>query len=216
MPEMTENIDKKREESCEPEAGSADFDTKENAGKQANGDEAVENETFSATCDKESEGLKKELGAVKKELNELKKAADEQKKAADELTDRYTRMMAEYDNFRKRAQKEREGIYSDAFADALKDILPIKDTLELAMNYADDSKLAEGVKMTLNKFDEALKRMGVEEFGASGEAFDPTLHNAVMHIEDETLGESVIAEVFTKGCRKGDKIIRFAMVKVAN
>ena len=136
--------------------------------------------------------------------------------ALEELGDRYTRMLAEYDNFRKRAQKEREGVYSDATSDVLAEILPIKDTLEMAMAYADDSKLSQGVTMTLNKFSETLKRLGVEEFGAAGDEFDPNLHNAVFHVEDESLGENVIAEVLMKGYKKGEKIIRYAMVKVAN
>ena len=125
-------------------------------------------------------------------------------------------MLAEYDNFRKRAQKERDGVYTDAVGDILKEILPIKDSLEMAMNFADDGKLSQGVTMTLTKFSEALGRLGVEEFGAPGDAFDPNLHNAVFHVEDEALGENVIAEVLLKGYRKGDRVIRYAMVKVAN
>ena len=137
-------------------------------------------------------------------------------KTLEELGDRYTRMLAEYDNFRKRAQKERDGIYTDAVGDVLKEILPVKDSLEMAMAFADDSKLSQGVTMTLTKFSETLKKLGVEDFGAPGEPFDPNLHNAVFHVEDETLGENVIAEVLLKGYKKGDKIIRYAMVKVAN
>ncbi len=155
----------------------------------------------------------------KKERREDKKLKEKNEaltQALEELGDRYTRMLAEYDNFRKRAQKEREGIYGDAVSDVLNEILPIKDTLEMAMAYADDSKLSQGVTMTLNKFTEVLKRLGVEEFGAAGDSFDPNLHNAVFHVEDESLGENVIAEVLMKGYQKGDKIIRYAMVKVAN
>ena len=86
----------------------------------------------------------------------------------------------------------------------------------MAMVYADDGKLSQGVTMTLNKFAEILKHLGVEEFGAVGDEFDPNLHNAVFHVEDDNLGENVIAEVLMKGYKKGDKIIRYAMVKVAN
>ena len=143
---------------------------------------------------------------------ELKKAVE----ALNELNDRYTRMLAEYDNFRKRAQKEREGIYTDAYADVLAALLPVKDSLEMAMAYADDSKLSQGVTLTLNKFSEILKKLGVEEFGEKGEPFDPNLHNAVLHVEDETLGENVIADVLLKGYKKGDRILRYAMVKAAN
>ena len=150
--------------------------------------------------------------AVSPDDGELKKAVE----ALNELNDRYTRMLAEYDNFRKRAQKEREGIYTDAYADVLAALLPVKDSLEMAMAYADDSKLSQGVTLTLNKFSEILKKLGVEEFGEKGEPFDPNLHNAVLHVEDETLGENVIADVLLKGYKKGDRILRYAMVKAAN
>ncbi len=159
-----------------------------------------------------SAGKKKE----RKEDKKLKEENELLSKSLEELNDRYTRMLAEYDNFRKRAQKEREGVYHDAVSDVLTEILPIKDTLEMAMAYADDSKLSQGVTMTLNKFTEILKHLGVEEFGVPGDGFDPNLHNAVFHVEDENLGENVIAEVLMKGYKKGDKIIRYAMVKVAN
>lgn len=150
---------------------------------------------------------------------ELKKAQEENAALTaqiDELTDKYKRMLAEYDNFRKRTQKERDGIYTDAYGDLLKQILPVKDSLEMAMAYADDSQLSKGVTMTLDKFNEILGRLGVEQFGEKGESFDPELHNAVLHTEDETLGENVIAEVMLKGYKKGDKVLRYAMVKVAN
>ena len=135
---------------------------------------------------------------------------------SDELTDRYTRMLAEYDNFRKRVQKEKEGTYSDAVCDTLSQILPIKDSLEMAMAFADDGKLSQGVTMTLNKFNEILEKLGVEAFGEKGDSFDPNLHNAIFHVEDENFGENEIVEVLLKGYKKGDKILRYAMVKVAN
>ncbi len=159
-----------------------------------------------------STGKKKD----RKEEKKLKEENEVLAKSLEELGDRYTRMLAEYDNFRKRAQKEREGVYNDAVSDILNEILPIKDTLEMAMAYADDGKLSQGVTMTLNKFTETLNRLGVEEFGVAGDDFDPNLHNAVFHVEDDSLGENVIAEVLMKGYKKGEKIIRYAMVKVAN
>ncbi len=159
-----------------------------------------------------STGKKKD----RKEEKKLKEENEALAKSLEELGDRYTRMLAEYDNFRKRAQKEREGVYNDAVSDILNEILPIKDTLEMAMVYADDGKLSQGVTMTLNKFTETLNRLGVEEFGVAGDDFDPNLHNAVFHVEDDSLGENVIAEVLMKGYKKGEKIIRYAMVKVAN
>lgn len=146
-----------------------------------------------------------------------KKAEEAAKKKYDELNEKYLRMAAEYDNFRKRSAKERESIYGDAYGDALKQILPVLDNLERAAAFCDNDKVSKGVEMTLSQFYEALKKMGVEEINPeAGSAFDPAVHNAVMHIEDETLGEGVIAEVFGKGYRKGDKILRYAMVKVAN
>ena len=174
---------------------------------EATAEEAAQTASEGKTC-----GKKKECKQDKK----LKEENEALTKSLDELGDRYTRMLAEYDNFRKRAQKEREGVYADAVSDVLSEILPIKDTLEMAMAYADDSKMSQGVTMTLTKFTEILTRLGVEEFGASGDEFDPNLHNAVFHMEDESLGENVIAEVLMKGYKKGDKIIRYAMVKVAN
>ncbi len=163
--------------------------------------------------EKEAKKEDKKIAAELKRLEAENKALSEK---AEEIGDRYARMLAEYDNFRKRAQKEREGIYADATSDVLSEILPIKDSLEMAMNYADDSQLSQGVTMTLSKFTEILKKLGVEEFGKAGDLFDPNLHNAVFHIEDETLGEGVVAEVLLKGYKKGDKIIRYAMVKTAN
>lgn len=154
-----------------------------------------------------------------KESKEEKKLREENEKltaSLAELTDRYTRMLAEYDNFRKRAQKEREGVYVDATSDVLNAIFPVKDSLEMALRYADESPLSQGLTMTLGSFDEILKKLGVESFGAEGEEFDPNLHNAVLHVDDDTMGEGVIAEVLQKGYKKGEKIIRYAMVKVAN
>lgn len=148
-----------------------------------------------------------------------KKLKAENKKLSDslsELDERYKRTLAEYDNFRKRAAKERESAYSDAYADALKEILGIKDSLEMALKYPDSEKVVQGVNMTLNKFKETMNKLGVEEFGEAGESFDPNIHNAVMHIEDEEYKENEIVEVLMKGYKKGDKIIRYAMVKVAN
>ncbi len=136
----------------------------------------------------------------------------------DELNDRYMRMAAEYDNFRKRVIKERDMIRSEATGKALAAILPVYDNLERALaQETADVEYKKGVEMTARQFDSALAAMGVETIDASvGDNFDPTVHNAVMHVEDESLGESAIAECFQKGFRHGDKIIRTAMVKVAN
>ena len=139
-------------------------------------------------------------------------------KQLDELNDRYMRMAAEYDNYRKRALKERDMVRSEATGKALTAILPIYDNLERALaQETADTEYKKGVEMTARQFEAALKSLGVEIITAEpGSEFDPTVHNAVMHVEDEELGESCIAECFQKGFRHGDKIIRTAMVKVAN
>ena len=123
-------------------------------------------------------------------------------------------MMAEYDNFRKRSTKEKEGVYADAYEDCISGILPILDNLERAAGCDQLEGLKKGIEMTVKAFQDAMTKMGIEEIET--ETFDPNLHNAVMHVEDEARGESEIVEVFQKGYRKGDKIIRYAMVKVAN
>lgn len=139
-------------------------------------------------------------------------------KQLDELNDRYMRMAAEYDNYRKRVAKERDMIRSEATGKALSAILPIYDNLERALaQETEDTEYKKGVEMTARQFESALDSLGVEIISAEpGTEFDPTVHNAVMHMEDESLGENCIAECFQKGFRHGDKIIRTAMVKVAN
>ena len=149
----------------------------------------------------------------------LEDQEEENKKLREELDstkDRLLRLTAEYDNYRKRTTKEKEGIYSDAYVDVLKEIIPILDNLERAVA-ADGSieDLKKGIEMTIKGCKDSFAKLGVEEIDASGE-FDPNLHNAVMHIEDENLGKNAVAEVFQKGYKKDDKIIRHTMVKVAN
>ena len=131
--------------------------------------------------------------------------------------EQYLLLAAEYDNFRKRSQREKDGIYGTATADAVKKFLPVYDNLLRALqNETADEAYKKGVEMTMNELKKILSSMGVEAFGAVGETFDPNKHNAVMNIEDETLGENVIAELFQVGFSMGEKVIRFAMVKVAN
>ena len=130
--------------------------------------------------------------------------------------DKYLRMAAEYDNFRRRAREEKTQTYNDALSDAVSSLLPILDNLERAALYEDGEKVKAGLEMTAKSVSVALGALGVEIYGEVGEVFDPNIHNAVMHIEDESLGEGVIVEVFQRGYRKGNKIIRFAMVKTAN
>ena len=136
-----------------------------------------------------------------------------------DASDKYARLYAEYDNFRKRSAKELEGRYADAYVDALTQILPILDNLDRAAQFSDadaESPMAKGLEMTRRSFVETLSKMGVSEIEALGKPFDPNLHNAVMHVEDENAGESEIVEVFMKGYIRGDRVLRYAMVKVAN
>ena len=131
--------------------------------------------------------------------------------------DAHLRVAAEYDNFRKRTVKEKEASYGNGKADAVAKILPIYDNLERALNQpTEDAAYKKGVEMTMNELVKIFTGLGVEIFGNVGDAFDPNLHNAVMHVEDESLGENTVAQVFQKGFKIGDKIVRFAMVQVAN
>ena len=131
--------------------------------------------------------------------------------------DAHLRIAAEYDNFRKRTVKEKEQSYGNGKADAVEKLLPVYDNLERALNQpTEDEAYKKGVEMTMNQLVSIFAGLGVEIFGNVGEAFDPNIHNAVMHIEDEALGENVISQVFQKGFKLGDKIVRFAMVQVAN
>ena len=131
--------------------------------------------------------------------------------------DAHLRLAADYDNFRKRTIKEKEQSYGNGKADAVEKLLPVYDNLERALNQpTEDEAYKKGVEMTMNQLVSIFAGLGVEIFGNVGEAFDPNIHNAVMHIEDEALGENVISQVFQKGFKLCDKIVRFAMVQVAN
>ncbi len=181
-------------------------------------DAAPESEASSDKKQKDSSSKKadKDSKKLKKELEEANKALSEKEAAYTELNDKYMRILAEYDNFRRRTQKEREGIYSDAYSDAITNILPIYDNVERAVQYSEGDKVSEGVALIMKGFADTLDKMGITEIPALGEKFDPEIHNAVMHVEDEAYGENEVIEVLQKGYRRGDKIIRFAMVKVAN
>ena len=134
-----------------------------------------------------------------------------------EQEDKYLRLAAEYDNYRKRTAKEKESIWADAKADTAAALLPVYDNLERAVRQETaDEAYKKGVEMTMSQLKEVFAKLGIEEIPALGEPFDPNLHNAVMHVDDEQLGENVVAEVFQAGFRCGEKVIRFSMVKVAN
>ncbi len=131
--------------------------------------------------------------------------------------DSYLRLAADYDNFRKRTAKEKEASYGNGKADAVAKLLPVYDNLERALNQeTSDAAYKKGVEMTMNELVKIFTSLGVEIFGNVGESFDPNLHNAVMHIDRDELGENTISQVFQKGFKIGDKVVRFAMVQVAN
>ncbi len=180
--------------------------------------EAAEQEAN--TCEAECAEAEEKCSAKEKKKN--KKAEEEIVKltaALAEEQDKYMRLYAEYDNFRKRSAKEREGIYTDAYCDALTQILPVLDNLERAAQFSGndvDSPMAKGLELTLKSFVETMNKMGVYEIEAEGKPFDPNRHNAVMHVEDEAVDENTVVEVFMKGYAKGDKVLRYSMVKVAN
>lgn len=183
------------------------------AGTESDNVETPVAEDAAQTEEKADKKKNKKLDA---KIAELEKKLADADAAAAEQNDRYLRMAAEYDNFRKRSAKEKEGIYADAYADALKSILPIIDNLERAVGVEGAEALSKGLEMTLKGAAEALEKMGVEPFGAEGDIFDPNMHSAMMMVDDENHKEGEIVTVFQKGYRKGDKIIRYAMVTVAN
>jgi len=186
-------------------------------------DEILENSAPEAkeagACEKNGQkcGSKKEKGAKCHEQLEaaLSKIA-ELEAAISEKDDRHLRMAAEYENFRRRSKEEKDATYENALADTVAAILPIIDNLERAAAFGEDSPLKDGLVMILNSVSEVFSRLGVEAVGKAGEQFDPRYHNAVMHEEDADMGENEITEVFQKGYKKGNKIIRFAMVKTVN
>ena len=168
---------------------------------------------------KEADGKKPE--AEKPEEKKGKEKKDEKKSdlkaEMDALNDKYLRICAEYDNFRKRSQKEKDSLYGDVKAETLKKFLPVYDNLVRALAQStEDEAYRRGVEMIMNQFNVTMEKLGVTEIECLGKKFDPAFHNAVMHVEDEEKGENEIVEVFQKGFMMGDKVIRFAMVKVAN
>ena len=189
-------------------------------------DETVEVEETVTACEEATEpseegkckaGDRKKLKKAEAEIADLRKMLENKEKELAEEKDRYMRMLAEYDNFRRRTAKEKDGIYTDAIVDAVKELLPVIDNLERAAAIVPDAGqegLAQGVSLTLRSAMDTLNKLGVTVIET--ETFDPNVHNAVMHVDDESLGEGQIVEVFQKGYIRGDKVIRFAMVQVAN
>ena len=156
---------------------------------------------------------------AKEEQKPEEKAPAEEKKSGDyaALNDRYLRLCAEYDNFRKRSQKEKDALYGDVKANALKAFLPVYDNLVRALAQpTEDEAYKKGVEMIMTQFKATMEKLGVTEMDCLGKTFDPAFHNAVMHVDDPEKGDNEIVEVFQQGFVMGEKIVRHAMVKVAN
>lgn len=168
----------------------------------------------------EAEEVKTEAPKAEETKSEEPKAEDPKPDPVAEyaaLNDKYLRLCAEYDNFRKRSQKEKDSLYADIKAETLKKFLPVYDNLVRALAQStEDEAYRRGVEMIMNQFNTTMEKLGVTEIESLGQKFDPAFHNAVMHVEDAEKGENEIVEVFQKGFLMGDKVIRFAMVKVAN
>ena len=155
---------------------------------------------------------------VKTEEVKTESAEEKLQKELAEKNEQFLRLCAEYDNFRKRSQKEKTDIYSSSQAEIIKELLPVLDNFDRAANNKDSNfeDYKKGIDLIFNQFGEILKKLGVESYGERGEAFDPNIHNAVMTVEEAELGENEIASVFSKGYKFGDRIIREAVVTVAN
>ena len=204
-------------------------DKKKETATQAEKTEEVRDDVHTEEINSEEKTVKpsEDKKSDKKSKKEKEKKNDEEKKAEQAeqavseamaaLNDKYLRLCAEYDNFRRRSQKEKDSLYGDVKADTLLKFLPVYDNLVRALNTpTQDEAFRKGVEMTMNQFNTTMEKLGVTKIDSLGEKFDPALHNAVMHVEDEEKGENEIVEVFQEGFRLGDKVIRFAMVKVAN
>ena len=168
-------------------------------------------------CEKKD---KKAQKLLEKQLEDAQKAAEDALKEKEAINDTYLRMLAEYDNFRKRVQKEKEALYSDGIADAVEKLLPVLDNLDRAtatsVSSPEAQAVLDGVVKVLAQATEIFEKMGVSEIPAIGEVFNPEVHNAVMHEDDPDSDENIISEVFLKGYKLGDKVIRHSVVKVVN
>lgn len=180
-------------------------------------DKVLENETDENQISGEPKDEAEEpIKSYEKTIDDLKDENLKLKNESEALKDRLTRNMAEYDNYRKRTAKEKEGIYTDACEDILKNILPVLDNLERAISVEGNVEdLKKGVEMTMKQFSSALEKLNVEEINTD-DGFDPNFHNAVMHIDDDSYDKNQVVEVFQKGYKRGEKVLRYSMVKVAN
>ena len=178
--------------------------------------ETANQEAVEETVTPEAEEIKEE-SAAEAEVQPEAEAAPEINVELTAKTDKYLRLEAEEDNFRKPSQKEKEALYKDVKAETLKSFLPVYDNLLRALAQpTEDTAYAKGVEMIMAQFNSTMEKLGVEKIESLGQSFDPTYHNAVMHVDDEAKGENEIGEVCQVGVKMGEKVIRFAMVKVAN
>lgn len=174
----------------------------ETATEQESAEQNSQPEAEAAQADPETEGLKAALEQAKADVESYK--------------DKYLRQAAEFENYKRRTRKEKESLTDEVKANTVKGLLPILDNLEIAIRQTEEGGVKDGLVMLLRQCNDAMKALGLEEIESEGQVFDPLLHNAVMHIEDENYGESIIVEVLQKGYRMGERIVRHAMVKVAN
>ena len=215
MEDMKERLD-----SQEDLKNSNEADNKTDNNEEVNSNvESEVDDSSKNMSDDSSEDIAFENNDKENELDIMRKLKDDNKKLNNEveaLKERLLRLTAEYDNYRKRTAKEKEGIYTDACTDVLKEMIPVLDNLERAVSVEGSVEdIKKGIEMTIKGFKTSFDKLGVEEIDATGE-FDPNYHQAVMHIEDENFGANSIAEVFQKGYKRGDKVIRYTVVKVAN
>ena len=191
-----------------------DKETKETV--ETENTEAEVNET--EACEKKEKCDKKEK-CEKKKCRKDDKQSEKLQKELDEKNNQYLRLAAEYDNFRKRSQREKEALYTECKSTVVKELLNVIDNFERCVAYNENTSFEDyrkGVEMTYKQWNDVLSKLGIEAFGEVGDTFDPNLHNAIMHAEDENLPENSIQNVLMKGYKIGDKVIRPAMVAVAN
>ncbi len=191
--------------------------------KKAKAEPAPETEQAVNETEAVEEEVKPEAEEPKQEEKPAKEPEAKAEKEPDLKTqlaaekDKYLRLLAEYDNFRRRTQKEKENIYTDVRGETLKKFLPVYDSLWRALTQtAEDDPARKGLEMIMTQYENALTQLGVSLIEAVGQPFDANFHNAVMHVEDESVGENIVVEEFEKGFKIGDKVLRYSVVKVAN
>lgn len=202
---------KKKKTKAEPEA-----EAEQTVPEAEAAEEAAKTEAAEEAAKPEAEEPKKEEKPAKEPKAKAEKEPDLKSQLAAEK-DKYLRLLAEYDNFRRRSQKEKENIYTDVRGETLKKFLPVYDSLWRALTQtAEDDPSRKGLEMIMTQYENALTQLGVSLIEAVGQPFDANFHNAVMHVEDESVGENIVVEEFEKGFKIGDKVLRYSVVKVAN